>query len=127
MILLNFGHPLSTGTLAALEKLSGTTVSEVRTFKVQFDHETSFAEQVVGLVDQVGLSSDAWQTTPLLINPPSHALIALALLAELHGRMGYFPAVIRLKPVAGSTPPAFALAEVLNLQAIRDTARQNRT
>jgi hypothetical protein len=78
------------------------------------------------LVDAVGLSPAEWQTTPLLVNPPSLNVIAVTLLAELHGRMGYFPAVIRLRPVAGSTPQQFEVAEILNLQAVREAARTRR-
>ena len=40
--------------------------------------------------------------------------------------MGYFPAVLRLRPVPGNAPPQFELAEVLNLQAMRDAARARR-
>ena len=49
------------------------------------------------------------------------------LLAELHGRCGYFPAQLRLRPVPGSLPPRFEIAEVLNLQALRDAARERRS
>lgn len=51
---------------------------------------------------------------------------AVVLTAELHGRMGYFPAVLRLKPVPGSVPPRFEVAEILNLQAVRSEARARR-
>jgi hypothetical protein len=47
-------------------------------------------------------------------------------MAELHGRMGYFPAVIRLKPIPDSLPPQFEFAEIINLQAVRDQARAQR-
>jgi hypothetical protein len=48
-------------------------------------------------------------------------------LAELHGRMGYFPPVLRLRPVEQALPPRYELAEVINLQAVRDSARKERT
>ena len=47
-------------------------------------------------------------------------------LAELHGRMGYFPASGRRRPLAGSLPPRFEVAEIINLQAVRDQARLRR-
>jgi hypothetical protein len=81
---------------------------------------------VAVLVERAGLSPAEWQTLPLLINPPSLNFIAVALLAELHGRCGYFPAVLRLRPVEGSLPPQYEVAEVLDLQVIRDSARQKR-
>jgi hypothetical protein len=54
----------------------------------------------------------------MLANPPSLNVIAVTLLAELHGRMGYFPPVVRLLPVAGSVPPRFEVAEMISLQAV---------
>jgi hypothetical protein len=50
----------------------------------------------------------------------------VALLAELHGRMGYFPTCIRMRPVAGARPPRYEVAEALDLQTVRDRARQTR-
>ncbi|OQA39911.1 MAG: hypothetical protein BWY52_03004 [Chloroflexi bacterium ADurb.Bin325] len=58
--------------------------------------------------------------------PPSLNFIAVALLAELHGRMGYFPTCVRLRPVAGSTPPRFEVAELLPLNEVREAARRRR-
>jgi len=60
------------------------------------------------------------------VNLPSLTPIAGLLLAELHGRAGYFPAVVRLRPASGSTPPQYEVAELLNLQAVRDGARAGR-
>ena len=48
------------------------------------------------------------------------------MLAELHGRLGYFPPVLRLRPVEGALPPRFEVAEILNLQDVRDAARAKR-
>jgi len=126
MILLNFSHPLTPDHLAQAEALAGEKVERVVDVPTHFDHERPFAEQVALLVDGVGLSPKEWQTTPLLVNPPGYASAAAALLAELHGRMGYFPTVLRLRPVPGSTPPRFEVAELVNLQAVRDAARKRR-
>lgn len=126
MILLNFTHPLTPTHLAQLEALAGRAVARVIDRPAQFDHALPFAEQVAALVDEVGLSPEEWQTLPLIVNPPALSSIALALLAELHGRMGYFPAIIRMRPVDGSLPPQFEVAEIINLQAVRDRAREKR-
>jgi len=48
------------------------------------------------------------------------------LLAELHGRMGYFPPIVRLRPVPNALPPRFEVAEIINLQAVREAARTRR-
>ena len=125
MILLNFSHPLSGDQLTRIAELTGEA-PQVIAAPAQFDHQRPFVEQVRALVDGLGLTPKEWQTTPLLINPPALNLIAVTLLAELHGRMGYFPTVLRLRPVADSTPPRFEVAELVNLQAVRDEARRQR-
>lgn len=126
MILLNFTHPLTADHLAQLEALAGQAVERVMDVPAQFDVAASFATQVSALVDGVGLSPVEWQTLPILVNPPALNVIAVTLLAELHGRMGYFPPVVRLRPLAGSVPPRFVVAEIVNLQAVREQARTTR-
>ena len=53
-------------------------------------------------------------------------VVAVVLLAELHGRCGYFPSCVRMRPVSGARPPRYQAAEVLDLQAVRDGARGKR-
>lgn len=107
MILLNFAHPLTESQLARVAELVGRPVERVVAVPARFDHAASFADQVKGLIAATGLTPDEWQTLPLLVNLPSLAPIAAVLLAELHGRTGYFPAVLRLRPIHGVTPPHF--------------------
>ena len=51
-----------------------------------------------------------------------YAPAAFVLLAELHGRIGRFPSLIRLRPKVGPLP-AYEVAALLNLQSIRETAQ----
>jgi hypothetical protein len=127
MILLNFSHPLTPEQLQQIETLTGRKVERVVEAHSQIDPQQPLAPQVTALIGQTGLSPAEWQTLPLLINPPSLNFIAVVLLAELHGRCGYFPAHLRLRPAQNSLPPQYEVAEVLNLQALRDTARRKRT
>jgi hypothetical protein len=126
MILLNFAHPITTEQQVAIEALTGQKVERIVEVKTQFDAAQPFAEQAQHLIAAAGLTAMEWQTLPLLVNLPSLNVIAALLLAELHGRCGYFPAVLRLRPIVGSAPPQFKAAEIVNLQAVRDTARQKR-
>lgn len=126
MILLNFAHPITDAQKAQIEAIAGQRVERVLELPVQFDPARPFHPQVLELLDHVGLSATEWQTTPILINLPSMNVIAAILLAELHGRMGYFPAILRLRPVEGAVPPRFEVAEIINLQQIRDMARNQR-
>jgi hypothetical protein len=126
MLLLNFSHPLTDTQRAEVETRTGRPITRLVETMPQFVHEAPFAPQIRTLVDRLGLTAVEWQTLPMLVNLPGYAPGAAALLAELHGRMGYFPAVIRLQPVAGSAPSIYAVAEIINLQALRDDARQTR-
>lgn len=126
MILLNFGHPITDSQLAAIQTATDQKEWEIQNVKTQFDHERPFPEQVSELIGTLKIDPQTWQTVPILINPPTLNIIALSVMAELHGRMGYFPAIIRLRPVPGSLPPQFEFAEIINLQAMRDQARTQR-
>jgi hypothetical protein len=126
MILLNFSHPLTPDQRAAIEQLTGTPLTQELHAPAQFDHQQPYAPQLAALMAQVPLSAAQWQSEPIAVVPPSLNFIAVLLLAELHGRMGYFAPVVRLRPVAGAVPPRFEVAELLNLQALRDAARTRR-
>jgi hypothetical protein len=126
MILLNFSHPLTPEQLQQIEALTGRLVERVVEVHSQIEPQQPLVPMVAALADQAGLSPAEWQTLPLLVNPPSLNFIAATLLAELHGRCGYFPAHLRLRPQGGAVPPQYEVAEVLDLQAVRDGARRRR-
>lgn len=126
MIILNFAHPLTNDQRAHIEILTGQTVERVIDIPSQIDPHEALAPQVTAMADEAGLSSAEWQTLPLLVNPPALNFSAVALLAELHGRSGYFPPCLRMRPAAQSVRPRYEVAEVLDLQTLRDQARQQR-
>lgn len=127
MLILNYSHPLTRDQRAQLETLTGAAIAEVRDIPTQVDVTAPLAPQVTALAEAAQLAPEAWQTEPLLLVPPALNFAAVALLAELHGRMGYFPPIVRLRPVSGALPPRYEIAEVLNLQALRDAARGRRS
>lgn len=125
MLLLNLSHPLTTDQLATVQRLCGSE-PELRSLTHHMlpdETPTGVAQQ---LIDRFGLSSEEWQTRQLLINLPGHAALAAAVLAELHGRCGYFPTVLVIRQRPGSVPPQFDVTELLNLQEQRDSARRRR-
>jgi hypothetical protein len=122
MLILNFTHPLTNEHITQIEALAGSTIDEVRVIPVQIEQAQPLAEQIRALVAAVKLTSVEWQTRSLLINPPGYAPAAFVLLAELHGRIGHFPTLIRLRPKAGPVP-TYEVAELLNLQTVRESAR----
>ncbi len=125
MLILNFTHPLTKDQRAQIEALANTSIEDIRTIPVQIDQAEPLEPQITTIVDSVGLSSEEWQTRPLLINPPGYAPAAFVLLAELHGRIGHFPSLIRLRPKPGPVT-VYEVAELLNLQTIREMARKRR-
>ncbi len=126
MILLNFSHPITPAQQAQIETLIRQPVDRVLAALPQFDEQQPFGPQVAALIGQIHLTPAQWQGEPILIVLPSLNFIAAALLAELHGRMGYFPPVVRTRPVAGALPRQFEVAEIVDLQGMRELARTQR-
>src|SRR5712691_3712156 len=104
MLILNFSHPITDEHTAQIEALAGTPIDEIRTIAVQIEQAEPLEPQIRAIVDATPLSSEEWQTRPLLINPPGYAPAAFVLLAELHGRIGHFPSLIRLRPKPRPVP-----------------------
>ncbi len=126
LVILNYSHPITAAQQAQIEQQGGQPVERVINVPVQIDHEAPLAPQIVALADTAELSPDDWQTRPLVVNLPSLALAAGALLVELHGRMGHFPTVLHLRPEMSGPTTVFVVAGLENLQALRDAARTRR-
>lgn len=126
MLILNFSHPLTGEQVGAIEQRLGQNVERILPLPAQFDQQQPFVPQVQALIDRAPLTPEEWQTAPLLVVLPSLNYIAAMVLAELHGRMGYFPSVVRLRPVEEALPPRYEVIEVINLQGVRDAARKKR-
>ena len=126
MIILNFSHPITEDQKVKILAVTDQEINQIITIPSQFSQQQSFPEQIRHVVDGINLSPKQWQELPILINPPAYNYAALTLLAELHGRMGYFPTIIRIRPVPDSTPIRFEVAEIINLQTVREHARKRR-
>jgi hypothetical protein len=122
--LLNFGRPLSEYQRNQIEQALGFRISRVIAKQVEFKEAEDFGPQVAALLDGIGFTPQEWQTIPLLVNPPGFAPAAVCLLSELHGRLGHFPTVIRSRPAPAGTMQQYTVAEIINLQALRDAARR---
>lgn len=126
MRLLNFSHPLTNTQISEIESLTQLKLETVRDVKVQFDVTQDFVPQVLKMVEELAITSQEWQTEAWLLVLPSLNFISAILLAELHGRMGRFPSIIRLRPTANALVSNFEVAEIINLDAVRNTARTRR-
>ena len=126
MIILNFAHPLSDEQIAQAQALAGEDIEAVIDVPSQVDAGQPLAPQVAHMVDGLGIDAQRWQREVWLVNPPALNFSAVVLMAELHGRLGYFPPCLRLRPVPDALVPRFEVAEVLNLQRLREAARLRR-
>lgn len=125
MDVINFSHPFTTDQLAQIEQLAGTGVREVVEAPSQFDNAGQFVVQARQLVDRVAWTPRDWQTRSFVVRLPSLDVIAALVVAEIHGRAGYFPTIVRLRPSTGAVR-VFEVVELISLQAARDAARETR-
>lgn len=126
MIILNFSHPLTDQHLRRIAELVGREPDSVRSIRSQFDVNVDFTAQIVALVDSLAIAPESWQQDAWLIVLPSLNYAAGVLIAELHGRMGHFPAIVRLRSVPNALVTEFEIAEIINLEAVRQAARTRR-
>ncbi len=126
MIVLNFSHYLTDKIIKQLEEKLGNTIQKIIDLDAKIDMERPLAPQISTIADRVGFSSYEWQSLRFIVNPPSLNVSAVTLLAELHGRCGFFPPIIRLKPLQDSATVKFEMAEIINLQKVRNEARLKR-
>lgn len=126
MYIINLAHPLTEAHIRKIQEITGKIVTEVKEIPSQIDHNLPLEPQIETLLDKIGFTPQQWQTEPFLVNLPALNFSAAAVLAQLHGRVGYFPPVIRLRPVPEQIPPRYEVAEILNLQDMRDRARKKR-
>lgn len=126
MIILNFSHPLTKTQLESIETSMGDRISCVKQINSQIDTENDVVMQVEAMVTAAGLSPIEWQSELILVNLPSLNYCAAVMLSLLHGMMGYFPVILRLKPEQDSLVTRFVFAESINLQDVRNKSRFRR-
>jgi transcriptional regulator with XRE-family HTH domain len=124
ILILNFAHPLTAQQQTQIEQLSGTSIENIITIPTLINEEEPLEPQITQLIDAVDQSINNLHKRHILINPPGYAPAAFLLLAEIHGRIGHFPTLIRMRPKHGSVT-TYEVIELLNLQTIRDTARKS--
>jgi transcriptional regulator with XRE-family HTH domain len=122
LILLNFAHPLTESQKASIEELTGVSLDKILDIPTYINEAEPLAPQIADLLDSINLTHEEWHACHILVNPPGYAPAAFLLLAAIHGRSGHFPVLVRLRPVQGSLT-TYEVAEIINLQAVRDAAR----
>ena len=126
LAVVNFYHPLEESHLAQIVAITGHDVIRVVDVPATIRQDEPLVPQAIALVQSVPFSPREWQTRPIVVNLPGLAPLAAVVLAELHGRMGHFPALLRLRPETHASVTRYVVAEIINLQELRDAARARR-
>lgn len=122
-IIINMsGHPLTDVQQKQIQR--ETYIEELIELPVHFNL-LPVRPQVESIVDTVGLTLDEWQTKSVILALPGLAPGSAALLAYVHGLRGSFPKVLWLHPHP-QDKSRYDAGEVIDLQALRDTAREIR-
>jgi hypothetical protein len=127
-LIINFsGHPVLPGQQQDIGQMMhwpSPEVIDVSLGNVTEDH--NFVSTIEKAVEKITLSPEEWQATPLVVIPAGYAAIWSVVLAELHGRLGYFPDVVRLRPAKTVSNEKFEVAEIMNLREVRHNSRDKR-
>jgi len=123
--LLNFSHPLTEENLKETAALLGCEVADIEVADVpsRVELHMPLEPQVASMLNSLGMDPREWQTLPLVVHLPSLSASAAVLLAQMHGLCGRFPSVLRFAPENSGPLTRYAVAEVINLQAVREGAR----
>ena len=127
-IILNFsGHPVLPGHLKAIEKILHWPSPQVIDVPVgTIAEDRNFIANIVKAIDKVDLSPEQWQASNIVAIPAGYSAIWSIVLAEIHGRIGYFPDVVHLRPSVAALAEKFEVAEILNLRQVRHASREKR-
>ena len=124
ILVLNFARPLTAQQQTQIEELSSTTIENIINIPTLINEEERLEPQIANLIEAVDQSIHDWHKRDILVNPPGYAPAAILLLAEIHGRIGHFPTIIRMRPNHTSIT-TYEIIELLNPQTIRDAARKS--
>ena len=124
--ILNFSHPITETQKENIQKLLDRPIAGIIDIQTQLDESRSFHSQVCDLIIKANIKPESLQQGDYIINLPGFTSAAAVVVGELHGRMGHFPTIIRMKKAEGSIPPVYNVEEIIDLQAVRDEARKCR-
>jgi hypothetical protein len=116
------GHPLTPEQQEQI--LKEVYIEELIELPAHFSSKYPLKGQIEEILDQISLTVDEWQSKSILLALPGLAPTAAALLAYIHGLRGGFPKVLWLERIPDSSQ--FTVAQLIDLQGIRDQAREIR-
>ncbi|MBF0585472.1 hypothetical protein INT08_03560 [Prosthecochloris sp. N3] len=126
---LNFsGHPVLPQQAHDIQKKMGWPNIDVIDVPVgTVSEDQNFLRTATRTVDRIDLLPNEWQSFALVVIPSGYAPLWAALLADLHGRLGHFPDMVRLRPSPKGAKEKFEVAEIIDLRDVRQQARSTRS
>jgi hypothetical protein len=124
---LNFTHTFKDFQREQLETMLDCFVEHIwPDSKIDVDTHSPLGPQVKKLVDDLGYTPEEWQDVGrFVVSLPGLSDVGAVLLAELHGRMGQFPVIVRREKPEGKQLAEYEVEEVIDLSKIRDEARRH--
>lgn len=124
MTILNLASQLSSDDVSAVAALSGRKPRRVVNVVPNFVESEPLGPQVRELLDGLGFSSADWEKQSIILNLPPDPAASALIVAEIAGRRGRTPSVIRWRTAPGGQ--GREPAEVISLHEIRKEARHQR-
>jgi hypothetical protein len=113
MIVLNFGVRLWRTQRELIEKLAQEKIRILIEMRIELDPNMYFCPQIEKIVNGITLLDQEWTSEKILIVAPESSIVACALMAQLHAKMGHFPGVIRFIPLS-----SFEKVEIVDLNRL---------
>ena len=116
-------HPLTDEQKEQIQR--EVYIEELIECPVQFDATKDLRPQIEEIIENIGLTFEEWSSKQIYVILPGIAPGATALLAYIHGLRGGFPKVVWIyqDPKDRSR---YIVAQTINLQELRDIARERR-
>lgn len=124
MTLLNLAEPLTKEDISAIAALSGKTVRKLLQIKPVFSDRLPLVPQVRTFISGLDMSEKEWKSTSLVVCLPADSVVAAIMVAEIAGRRGRTPSVVRFIRDGNTGRPE--PSEVISLHEVRKEVRQER-
>lgn len=125
-LVVNFYHLLKPDQIKDMQRMQQWPSIEVIDARLgTVPEKKNFTRYLLNHIESIDLTAEEWQTACLAVIPAGYAPAWSIILAELHGRLGYFPDIVRFRP-SESGPENYEVAEIVALREIRNKARGKR-
>jgi hypothetical protein len=110
MIIVNFGHPITSKQQDQIIQLAGGPIDRIVNVPCQIDMAQPLVPQITAILESAGLTDQEWQQA--IINLPALSTSTYLFLHWYVTRFGRWPQVLRIVH-SGTMPPEFVVSEIL--------------